>query len=498
MNDPLCKPNRRLLLKASIAAALAAAMPVRAQSGEAGTTQGKAGAQQSDISPVMRTVSDYIVDTVRKPLPDAAAEATRHHLLDTLAAMISGSRLLPGQKAIAYLKQLGGTPEACVPGTRIVTSVVNAALTGGMFAHADETDDSHAVSLTHPGCGIVPAALAMAERERAGGAALLRAVALGYDIGTRMSLALGSYEFSRAGHGTHSFGPMFGAAAACATLARMNAEQVRYVLSYTTQQAGGLSNYARDSEHVEKAFQFGGLPARNGAASATMVASGMSGINDAFAGERNFFFAFGPKTNPEELTRGLGATYEVVNTNIKRWTVGSPIQAPLDSLYELMKANKFKADDVEKVVVRISHQGRRTVNDRSMPDINLQYMIAVMLIDGTASLEAAHDFKRMQDPKVLELRKRVEAIGDDDLERALPSRQAIVEVTLRDGRVLRHHTKEVRGTSANPMTREEVGQKAYDLCAPILGKQRAHELVGAVWRIEKVGNVRSLRHLLQA
>ena len=71
-------------------------------------------------------------------------------------------------------------------------------------------------------------------------------------------------------------------------------------------------------------------------------------------------------------------------------------------------------------------------------------------------------------------------------------------MTLRDGRVLRHHTKEVRGTSANPMTREEVGEKAFDLCAPILGKKRAHELVEAVWHIEKVGNVRSLRHLLQA
>jgi 2-methylcitrate dehydratase PrpD len=491
MNDPLFKPDRRLLLKASIAAALTAAMPTRAQSGEV-------GAKQGDVSAVMRTVSTYIVDAVGRPLPDAAAEATRHHLLDTLSAMISGSRLLPGEKAIAYLKQIGGTPEACVPGTRILTSVVNAALTGGMFAHADETDDSHAASLTHPGCGIVPAALAMAEREKASGAALLRAVALGYDIGTRMSLALGGYDFSKAGHGTHTFGPMFGAAAACASLARLNAERVRYVLSYTTQQAGGLSNYARDSEHVEKAFQFGGLPARNGAASATMVASGMSGIEDAFSGERNFFFAFGPKTNPDELVRELGETFEVVNTNIKRWTVGSPIQAPLDSLYELMKANKFKAGDVEKVVVRLSHQGRITVNDRSMPDINLQYMIAVMLIDGTASLEAAHDFKRMNDPKVLELRKRVEPVGDDDLERALPSRQAIVELTLRDGRVLRHHTKEVRGTSANPMTREEVGEKAYDLCAPILGKERAHGLVEAAWRIEAVGNVRSLRQLLQA
>src|SRR5450631_2318436 len=143
MTRPLFTPNRRLVLRGSIAGALAVVMPARARSGEI-------AANPATISRVMQAVSEYIADAAQRPLPDAAAEATRHHLLDTLAAMISGSRLLPGEKAIVYLKQIGGSPEACVPGTRILTSVVNAALTGGMFAHADETDDSHAVSLTHP------------------------------------------------------------------------------------------------------------------------------------------------------------------------------------------------------------------------------------------------------------------------------------------------------------------------------------------------------------
>src|SRR5512132_4439466 len=176
----------------------------------------------SPISPVMRELSAYIAAALRRPLPPALVEKTKHHVLDTIAAMVSGSRLAPGKKAIGYVKTLGGVNEACVIGSSIITTAGNAALANGMLAHADETDDSHAVSLTHPGCGIVPAALAMAERERSGGIALLRAVALGYDIGTRMSLALGSYEFSKAGHGTHSFGPMFGAAAACGSLARLD------------------------------------------------------------------------------------------------------------------------------------------------------------------------------------------------------------------------------------------------------------------------------------
>src|SRR6201988_2366066 len=147
----------------------------------------------SPVSPVMHRLSAYIAAALRRPLPPTVVEKTKHHILDTIAAMVSGSRLAPGKKAIAYVKTLGGVKEACVIGSNITTSAGNAALANGMLAHADETDDSHAPSLTHPGCGIVPAALAMAERERASGEALLRAVALGYDIGCRLTQSLNAY-----------------------------------------------------------------------------------------------------------------------------------------------------------------------------------------------------------------------------------------------------------------------------------------------------------------
>ena len=162
------------------------------------------------------------------------------------------------------------------------------------FAHADETDDSHAPSLTHPGCGIVPAALAMAERETArrhrdaarGGARLRR--------GLRLTLSLRRVPFRDVGSLTHSFGPTFGAAAACAALARFNAT-VRHVLSYTAQQTSGISCWMRDPEHVEKAFDFGGMPARNGVTAARWSAHGLSGVEDVFSGERNFFVAYPPR-----------------------------------------------------------------------------------------------------------------------------------------------------------------------------------------------------------
>ena len=452
----------------------------------------------------MHELATYISRAGKKPLPKPIAEKTKHHVLDTIAAMVSGSRLLPGEKAISYIKTQGGTPEATVIGSRIVTSAENAALANGMLAHADETDDSHAASLTHPGCGIVPAALAMGEREQSNGSSFLRAVALGYDVGCRLTMALHAYDFREVGHSTHSFGPMWGAAAAAGSLAGLKYDQVRHLISYIAQQTSGVSCWMRDAEHVEKAFDFGGMPARNGVAAAAMVAHGFSGVDDVLSGERNFFITYDESRRiskppqPERLIQDLGTTFEVVNTNIKRWSVGSPIQAPLDGLLDLIRANGIKPDDVKKLVVRVAHQGANTVNNRDMPDICLQHLCAVMLIDGIVTFESAHDEKRMKEKKVLDLRARIELYGDDALTRALPSRQGIIELTLQGGRELRHHVKAVRGTADSPMTRAEVDEKCFHLLSPILGAKRARLLCDTVWTLEEVSSMRDLRPLLRA
>ncbi|MGH6944660.1 MAG: MmgE/PrpD family protein, partial [Geminicoccaceae bacterium] len=177
----------------------------------------------SEVGPVMRTLSAYIAEALPRRLPPEVTEKGKHHLLDTLAAMVSGSRLPPGRLATSYVRAQGGTPEVLVVGSKILTSAVNAALAGGMLAHADETDDSHAPSFSHPGCAVVPAALAMAERDGRDGTALLRAVVLGYDVGCRATQALGPRAIYRAGRSSHSLAGLFGAAAAAGALAALNA-----------------------------------------------------------------------------------------------------------------------------------------------------------------------------------------------------------------------------------------------------------------------------------
>src|SRR5438105_9075172 len=156
-----------------------------------------------------------------------------------------------------------------------------------MAGHADETDDSHLGGRFHPGCAIVPAALAVAEQQSRDGADFARAVALGYDIGARLNMALGYAHHNAATHSTHSLGAAFGSAAAAAALLRLDAVRVRHVLSYAAQQASGVPFWHRDTEHVEKAFDFGGMGARNGVAGAMRVAAGCSAVDAALSAPKH-------------------------------------------------------------------------------------------------------------------------------------------------------------------------------------------------------------------
>ena len=171
----------------------------------------------------------------------------------------------------------------------------------------------------------------------------------------------------------------------------------------------------RDPEHIEKAYGMGGMPAHNGTQAALMVAHGFTGVEDMFSGERDFFFTFAQDGNRAELTRGLGRDYEILRGGIKRWPVGGPIQGPLHVLRDLMHEHHFAAEDVEELVARLPDKELEIVNNRDMPDISVQHLLAVMLRDGTVTFASAHDFRRMRDPRVLALRKRIKAVGDPSL-----------------------------------------------------------------------------------
>lgn len=441
-------------------------------------------------------LASYLSSVATQTLPDDVLVKTKCHLIDTLAAIISGSRLKAGKLAADFIATQGGTPEATVWGTDIRTTAMNAALVNGVAGHADETDDSHLAGRFHPGCAVVPAALAVGERQARSGAAVLNAIAAGYDIGARFSIAMGVSGPRTATHSTHSLGALFGAHAAAASLMDFDVAQNASALSYTIQQASGIPYWERDSEHVEKAFDFGGMGARNGVSSVMMVASGMTGVQDPLEGPLNYLSAFAEEPNAAALTDGLGTRFEIMEASIKKWCVGSPIQAALDACMELL-AQGLDVASIGKIDLIMPDDRLTIVNNRDMPDVCLQHMVAVCLLDGGAGFASSHDKTRMIDPPVLALREKMTAIPSPELTVAKPARQAIVEIETKDGKTYRQHTIAVRGTPSNPMPPEDVKAKARDLISPILGDAATRSLIETVWNFEALADIRVLSAIVQ-
>ena len=350
------------------------------------------------------------------------------------------------------------------------------------------------VCLAHPGCALVPAALATGEQFGISGTHFLCAVTLGYDVAMRAMRTVGPGMKE-----THPLVGTMGATAAAGCVASLNAQQMRWLLDYAAQQAGaGIGSWRRDTDHIEKAFVFGGMGARNGVTAALAVRSGWTGVDDVLSGPNNFVETYNPKADPAGMIDKLGEVYGVTQTTLKKWTTGGPIQAPLDALQALLKRSPFQADQVKQVVIRVATSAGYTVNNRDMPDICLQHLVAVMLLDRTVSFRAAHDKLRMQDAAVSQQRVKVQLAPDEELEKLIPLRVAIVEVTLKDGTKLSERVEHVRGTPENPMTTEEVLAKARELMTPVLGAATTSKLVERVMDIENMKDIRDLRPLLQA
>jgi 2-methylcitrate dehydratase PrpD len=428
---------------------------------------------------------EYMLAARHTKLPAEVLQKGKSHLLDSLAAIVSGSRLKPGELGLQHAREQGGKEVCRVFGSNLKTTPIVAAFANGMSAHADETDDSN--SQLHPGCAIVPAACAIAESENQSGEALLRAVILGYDVGFRFHQAFEPRSTS--------FGATFGASAAAGTLAELDSLQLCYLISYAAQQAAGSRAWVADDEHIEKAFDYAGMPARNGVTAVLLVKAGFTGNRDVLQGDKNIVETYAP-CDPGKLLSELGQRFTITSCLVKKYPVGSPMMEAVDATVQLVAENKIRSEDVVKVIVRLPASGARTVNNRHMPDVNIQYILASILVEGQLTFEAAHDYQRFQNKRVLNTKEKVQLIADEELERSGKRFQGLVEIAMKDGRTLRKHVVDCRGRPENPMSPEEVEKKAVWLFEPVLGKDRSREIIECVRRLESVRRVQEITDLL--
>jgi 2-methylcitrate dehydratase PrpD len=469
--------NRRRLLQAAGATVASCLLP-------AGTSQGA-----NDLT---GRLAAYMVASRDRALPDRVLLDAKHRILDTVAAIVSGSALSPGVMAMRFIRGQGGVAETSILASNIKTSAINAALINGMLAHSDESDDFEPITKAHPGSATVPAALAMAEKEHRPGSELIRAVALGYDVGCRFLLALGPDHVRGTHRGAEAYGATMGAMATAASLARFEETAMRYAISYGAQQVSGLWSWIDDHDHIEKAFDFSGMGARNGVTAAVMVQAGFTGVRDVLDGKHNLLQALSTQPQPEAMLADLGSRYFITESGIKTFPVGYPNQAPLDAFLKLFREHKLSPATVERIVVHLPEDAVGIVGNSPMPDVNAQYLMATALVEGGVSFANAHSREHMNAPQIRAVMERITVVGDPKLNDPAAPRGGLVEVTLKDGKTLSQHTRFPPGTKENPLDTETVNAKARDLMTPVMGAERTEAAIRQLNALEQVSDVATL------
>jgi 2-methylcitrate dehydratase PrpD len=457
----------------------------------------------------MKRLSTYMAEARDRALPADVLVKAKERVIDTVAAMVSGSELHAGLSALKFARDYGGRPVSMVVADTIQVGPIEAALANAALAHSDETDDYGPAG--HPGCCAVPAALALGEQAGISGAHFLRAVALGYDVGTRVWGAIApamrpSQPFEVSSRSGYSGAGVFNATAAAGCAAGLNAEQMRWALGYAAQQCAGIESFPRDPHRNQKAFLFAAMPASQGVTAAVLVKAGWTGVNDMFSGTDNFLKTYfeniqgrpgAPVPQPERLVEELGERWDVTRSSIKRFTIGSPIRQSLYAMEALLDQRPIDPRQVQEIVVRYVEG---SITDNSGPvDINVQHALALMLTDRKITFRSSHDVARMKDPAILRLRGKTRFVAPGP-PGTPPEKQPapLLQILLADGtRLVHQNVPPPLGTAANPMTTDQVVYKARDLMTPVLGAPQCNALIDRIMNLEKVANIRELRPLLQ-
>lgn len=383
------------------------------------------------VDPIItKALTAYISGSQTVDIPSEWRELARLHILDTLASIVACRDLETASLGRNYSLSLSGidasdatTYTAAIPrgatilGTKFKTSINDAVFASAMAGHGAEINDFIPSSYVQPGPAIVSAAFALAEVNGNTGDEVMRAVITGYELAGRLPRALGLRNMNTNNIASHGVGPLFGTAAAAASLLKISSEQIPYVLTYCTQTASSTWQWLLDVEHIEKSYVFAGLGARGGLHAAMMVKAGFRGLRDAMDNPKGWLkskaFTNGDE-QPNLLVDGLTASTELNVTGYKRYPSGGPAQPGVHGMLTLLP-NITVADVVN---VTISMPGDYlSFRNAQMPALNLRYLSSIILIDGKLDFFSAQDRNRfLNDDKVKALMKKVEVLSDPSQE----------------------------------------------------------------------------------
>jgi 2-methylcitrate dehydratase PrpD len=431
------------------------------------------------MATVIETLADYVMAEGQRNLPAYVIHHAKRALIDWFAALLPGSQIEPASLLVAALEDEVGAGRAWVYAGRQRAPLRTAALINATASHTIEFDDIFRDAIYHPGCPVIGAALAAAQTCGADGLALLRAIVVGYEVSTRIGVCVQPSHY-RFWHTTGTIGT-FGAAAAVASLLKLDAPRIGHALATAGTMAAALQQAFR-SDAMSKPIH-AGHAAEAGALAAMAAGRGVTGALDVLEGNAGFGAAMSTGADWSRATLELGKRYNIAAMTFKNHGCCGHSFAAIDAALALRP--QLELDEIERVDIG-TYRTALDVTSRSSVETPFEgrfstpFTVASALVHGSVRLDGFTP-QRLQDSRVQALMRRVEMGVDPACDAAFPDhRAATVDITLKDGRRLHHHQPTRKGDPDMPLTDADLAAKFLELVGPPLGDGAAHDLLATL------------------
>lgn len=437
-------------------------------------------------------VADYALRDRDARLPDAVVHHAKRAVIDWFAALLPGSVIAPATLFEAAMTEDLDRGRARLARGRPAT-LRAAAFINGTASHTVEFDDIFKDAIYHPGCPVISAALAAAQTVGASGDRFLRAVVIGYEISTRIGVAMGREHYAFF-HNTGTVGT-FGAAAAVATVLGVTRAQFPHALATCATWAAALQQAFR-SESMSKPLH-AGHAADAGALAAMGASTGVTGALDVIEGPVGFGAAMHGKCDWAQVTADLGTRYNITQMTFKNHACCGHTFAAADAAIALRNQHGLKPEDIRRVRVgayqaTIDVTGSYKADTAFEAKFSLPYVVACALVHGSVRLNAFGP-ERLADAAIRLLMPKVTFERDAGIDANFPQqRQAVVAVELGDGRVVERFQPARVGDPELPFSDGEVEGKFRELAEPVIGSARVRALLERLWRLESLPGLESL------
>jgi len=423
--------------------------------------------------PLTRELSRFAAQSRFADLPEHVRDEAARAFMNWIGCVLGGCREPAVELAAATVQELGGAPQASVIGHPLRTDIASAAFVNCISSSVMAFDDAHLATVTHPSGPVGASLFAFSEKNPVAGEDFLNAFAIGIELTCRMSnlLLLPPAKFNIGFYVTGLTAPI-GAALAIGNLLRLDEQKMNWAISLATSQSGGF----RATHGTMTAHFRPGHAARSAVWAALLAARGFTGDDFSLEAEKGFVDVFTSNADLDVAVAGLGSDYELLRNTYKPYPCGIVIHPTLDACLDIHRQAGPGAR-ADKVTLRVhplalSLTGVRTPATTLESHVSLYHWAAAALVRGAAGLpEMRQDC--IDDPAVAGLRERIEAIADP----AVGRDQAIVEVTLADGRKLRSQVHQTRGSIARPMTDDELDAKFRAQAAMVLPTAKVEQLL---------------------